>query len=152
MAPLKLEFSSSPDDHGWHDRVQRELEKVVSACGISGAEGVLLPSAVVEAINNIIEHAYENVSGKPILVAVEIDAGALVVMLRDRGRPMPQPLPPGNLPAAHAEGGRGWKIIRTVFPVVHYERVADENLLRLERPLDAGDAPVSGEAMPSAQA
>jgi anti-sigma regulatory factor (Ser/Thr protein kinase) len=150
MSPLKLQFSSSPEDHSWHDCVQRELERVVSECGMAGMEAMLLPSAVVEAINNIIEHAYENVPGKPILIEVGIDAGGLVVVLRDRGRAMPQPLPPGNLPAADAEGGRGWKIIRTVFPVVHYERVADENLLCLTRPLDADDAAGRGEAMPSA--
>jgi len=150
MSLLKLELISNPDDLSWHDLVQRGFETIVTQCGIEGLEGILLPSAIVEAVNNIIEHAYQYTDGHPIGVEALCQGGALVVVLRDRGRPMPQPLPPGDLPAETAEGGRGWKIIRSVFPDVHYERIDGENQLRLKRPLASGDLPENGPTPPSA--
>jgi anti-sigma regulatory factor (Ser/Thr protein kinase) len=150
MSPLKLEFSSSPTDQSWHDNVQHAFEKLVADCDISGLEGMLLPSAVVEAVNNVIEHAYQNATGKPILLEADRVDGFLVILLRDRGRPMPLPLPAGRLPAADAEGGRGWKIIRSVFPDVHYERIAGENRLRLARPLGNSGRLGGDQVSPSA--
>ncbi len=133
---LRLKFASDPHDATWHEQVQDAFAAMAFEVGVDGLEAVLLPTAIVEAINNIIEHAYQCASGEPILIEAEHDALVLSVLLRDRGAPMPQPLPSGTLPEASAEGGRGWRIIRAVFPKVHYERVAGENLLRLVRPLN----------------
>lgn len=142
---LRLEFASDPHDLAWHEQVQDAFAAIALEVGIHGLEAILLPTAIVEAINNIIEHAYQSTSGEPILVEAEHDALALSVLLRDRGAPMPMPLPSGALPETSAEGGRGWRIIRAVFPEVHYQRIAGENLLRLVRPLSNQHEPGQNE-------
>jgi serine/threonine-protein kinase RsbW len=143
MPLFSLELSSDPGDMDWHGQVQSAFESIASDAGIDGLAGMLLPSAVVEAINNVIEHAYEGEGGRPILVEAECEASSLIVTLRDRGRPMPQPLPSGDLPDQNAERGRGWGIIRSVFPEVDYQRVDGENQLRLARPLPSRSEPAA---------
>jgi len=134
MCSLSLQFHSDPGDLAWYATVQEELTVFASAARLEPSAEMLLPSAVVEAINNIIQHAYRNESGQPITLTAEHAGGGVTVVLRDRGGPMPLPLPSGALPDDAAESGRGWRIIRSVFPDAHYRRDGDENILTLCRP------------------
>ena len=133
MPGLTLRFDSDPDDLGWYQRVQEALTAFAATAGFDATVAMLLPSAVVEAINNIIKHAYLNEPGRPITLTAEQDAGGVCIVLRDRGGPMPLPLPSGELPDDAAESGRGWRIIRSVFPDAHYVREGNENVLTLSR-------------------
>jgi serine/threonine-protein kinase RsbW len=101
--------------------------------------GIGLNFAVIEAINNVIEHAYVNTAGKPIELRGHHERDRLMLVLRDWGRPMPLPLPDGSPADPMAESGRGWQIIRAAFPDVRYERTDGENVLTLIRPLSATD-------------
>jgi len=132
---IKIELESDPKDMAWHEQVQCTFEALAIETGIDGMERILLPMAVVEAINNIIKHAYQLASGQPISVQADNSGHKLTVELRDQGLAMPLPLPADEITDQCAESGRGWKIIRTVFTDVHYERQQGENLLRLSRPI-----------------
>jgi anti-sigma regulatory factor (Ser/Thr protein kinase) len=146
MPSLSLRFDSDPDDLGWYGTLQDQLPAFTAAAGLDALTAMLLVSAVVEAVNNIIKHAYRNEHGHPIAVLAEHDRAALSVELRDHGGPMPLPLPSGDLPDDAAESGRGWRIIRSVFPEVRYRRDGGENVLTLILPAAAPAAERLGVA------
>lgn len=94
---------------------------------------------VAEALNNIVEHAYEGVEGKPIFADVRFFKDKLAVLLIDEGKPMPDgQIPVGsgefdlddfeNLP----EGGFGWMLIRSQMDRLDYERREGCNVLLME--------------------
>lgn len=95
---------------------------------------------VAEALNNIVEHAYEGAEGKPIHADVEVATGRMQVVLIDEGKPMPayqipetevdfDPTDLENLP----EGGFGWMLIREQMDEVEYERRGGCNVLTLAK-------------------
>jgi serine/threonine-protein kinase RsbW len=136
--PNHLRLCSDPTDLGWYALVRNKMQTVAAAARLEGQRATLLALAVVEAINNVIEHAYDNRAGHPIYLHVDRNPSTLVVTLRDRGLPMPMPLPAPDvaIPDSSSESGRGWPIIRSVFSDVHYRRRDDENELTLVCPLD----------------
>jgi len=92
------------------------------------------------------EHAYANERRRPIDVSGRQDPRCLTFVLRDRGIPMPLPLPDGSPADPMAESGRGWQIIRAAFPGVCYERIDGENVLTLTRPLIGSGATPGAES------
>jgi serine/threonine-protein kinase RsbW len=151
MPSLSLRFDSDPDDLGWYATLQEELPAFTAAAGLDGITAMLLVSAVVEAVNNIIKHAYRNAHGRPIELLAVYQAPALSVELRDHGGPMPLPLPSGDLPDDDAESGRGWRIIRSVFPEVRYRRDGGENVLTLILPGAPADVRLGDAGTPTEQ-
>lgn len=98
---------------------------------------------LAEALNNIVEHAYEGAEGKPIFADVRFKPDCYEVMLIDEGKPMPGgTLPSGALDFemddldALPEGGFGWMLIHTQMDTVEYERRDGCNILRLEKSVD----------------
>ena len=86
--------------------------------------------AVVEAVNNSIEHAYDNQVDRPITLTCEIELDRIHITIRDQGRPNPSAFPvTGNSPTA--ESGRGLVIIEAMTDAIHRERVSGWNLTRL---------------------
>lgn len=86
---------------------------------------------LAEVLNNIVEHAYDGVSG-PIRLSVGTLPGRVFFRIEDEGRPMPgETLPLGHLPAADdlAEGGFGWHLIRTLSCNLSYRRENGVNCL-----------------------
>lgn len=92
---------------------------------------------VVEAITNIIVHAYANRPDRPIRLAWLQDAEQLLIEIRDRGKPLPA-IPESDLPDPEAEAGRGWPIIRACADTVSYRRENKENILILGKSLGVG--------------
>lgn len=135
MQRVDIDFNSDPDDMAWHGLIETRLMPLAQAAGLGDLEIFGLQLALVEAVNNIIEHAYALEPGLPIAIRGECCGDALRYQLRDQGRPMPLPLPSGQPAATDAAGGRGWQIIRAGFPDVHYERREGLNLLTLSRPV-----------------
>ena len=100
---------------------------------------------LVEAVNNVIEHAYENKAGKDIRVRVEYDpAEQFKMIISDQGNPIPGaqiqtrltgddvPMPePESLP----EGGWGLGLISMLADSLHYECNQDGNHLHLSKQL-----------------
>lgn len=105
----------------------------------------MLRLCLAEALNNIVEHAYEGAEGKPIFADVQFEPNRLEVLLIDEGKPMPKGQAPDgssaefdeddfeNLP----EGGFGWMLIRSQMDIVEYERREGCNVLRLGKDLAA---------------
>jgi serine/threonine-protein kinase RsbW len=100
--------------------------------------------AVVEAVNNSIEHAYQLADGGEVEVVVDARAGRLHIEVRDGGRPMPA----GALANAQApeidvedpeslpEGGMGLYLVQRLMDGVSYETRSGKNILCMERRID----------------
>ncbi|MBI4514663.1 MAG: ATP-binding protein [Deltaproteobacteria bacterium] len=119
-------------------------QAVAAICGASplgAAKAREVEAAVVEAVNNAIEHAYGNQSGHRVEVVIELQAGCVVCRVCDRGRTMQQS--PSNLAEAAGEGaeeptegGRGFMIMRSLMDQVSYARAGDQNVLTLVKTFD----------------
>lgn len=95
---------------------------------------------LAEALNNIVEHAYDGADGRPIFARVQLRPSGYDVVLVDEGKPMPG----GTLPAGRLdfdnenldflpEGGFGWVLIRSQMDAIDYERRGGRNVLRLSK-------------------
>lgn len=91
---------------------------------------------LVEAVTNVIVHAYDKLAGQPIDVSWWRDGRRLLIEMRDRGQPIAT-VPEGILPDPDAESGRGWYIIRSLADSVDYRREHQENVLVLCKDLVA---------------
>ncbi len=94
--------------------------------------------ALAEAINNVVEHAYENNTSGEVKVTCSMHDANLMIEIHDTGSPLPNlELPDGNLGPLEKnletlpEGGFGWFLIRELTTDVHYRRVAQTNELKL---------------------
>ncbi|VAV91986.1 Serine-protein kinase RsbW [hydrothermal vent metagenome] len=93
--------------------------------------------ALAEALNNIVEHAYADITGT-VEISGEIKKQRLLLDLRDHGRPMPDlALPKCTLPDHEValedlpEGGFGWFLIHSLTMKLLYNRMADGNCLTM---------------------
>lgn len=89
--------------------------------------------AVVEHLNNIILHAYNNESGHDILVEWRQEKDFLSIDITDYGLSLSH-LPPLALPDFDAENGRGWWIISSCVDKYFYKVVEFIQIDRLISP------------------
>jgi serine/threonine-protein kinase RsbW len=110
--------------------------------GYGPPQADLLQLAVVEAVNNAIEHAYQGEPGNRVEVELRLKSGHLQFLISDRGRAMadPEPQEPSfdiedlsSLP----EGGLGLFLIHQIMDQVEYTSVAGKNTLSLTKMLPA---------------
>ena len=78
--------------------------------------------AVVEALNNVILHAYKSQTGNDIIVQWSQTTDCLYVEIIDFGISMIT-MPAGSLPVFEAESGRGWWIINACVDEYYYKVV-----------------------------
>jgi serine/threonine-protein kinase RsbW len=88
--------------------------------------------AVMEALTNVVVHAYRERPGQPIVVSWVDRPDRLIIEIRDRGDSMSTP-PDRGFPDPTEEGGRGWPIIRACLDRVKYESRDGVNVLTLEK-------------------
>ncbi len=121
-------------------------------CGVCqlvlpAAEIAKLNLAIVEAVNNAIEHAYHGESGHWVRLEIDLAPDRLDLRVRDRG----QPMPPDRLDAVTAFvppdpddlntwslRGRGLAIIKACMDTVEYEARDGVNTLAMSRVLTTG--------------
>ncbi|AHD02458.1 ATP-binding protein [Leisingera methylohalidivorans] len=106
--------------------------------GVPGARVDEVQIALTEAVNNVVEHAYESAPPGNVRIQGELYPEHLWISIQDAGAPYPKgELPEGkpadisvaaeNLP----EGGFGWFLIRELASQVQYERSEGSNNLSL---------------------
>lgn len=96
----------------------RWTEAACQRAGLDARRASELATAVVEAVNNSLEHGYALAPGD-VSVALDSDAAQVVVTVTDRGQGLP-PRPRGDVPAALDERGRGsWLMQQTCDEVRH---------------------------------
>lgn len=97
--------------------------------------------AVVEGVNNAIEHAYAGRPDQRVEVRVGVSTGRLTIEIADRGVAMAWDAAYAAAVARLtadplADGGRGLLIIREVMDEVGYRSDAGRNVLRLTKWID----------------
>ena len=116
-------------------------ESAATICARTSGDSVLADSlrlCLAEALNNVVEHAYQGEGGHEIDIKIGLRQGAFEVSIVDQGRPMPD----GAIPAGIIdfddiefdelpEGGFGWMLIRNEVDFLSYERKDDRNVLSL---------------------
>lgn len=124
-------------------RALRQLEARLAPLDLNVEETGTLQIVLAEALNNIVEHAYEGTAG---VVEIEVSRGesGLVFVITDRGREMPEgDVPLGKIPdypkdpEEMPEGGFGWFLIHDLTRELSYRRVDDRNLLTFRLALGA---------------
>ncbi len=94
--------------------------------------------AVVEALNNVILHAYKSQTGNDIIVQWSQTTDCLYVEIIDFGISMIT-MPAGSLPVFEAESGRGWWIINACVDEYYYKVVECVERERVCSPLPKGN-------------
>ena len=89
--------------------------------------------AVVEALNNVILHAYNNQADNDIIVKWHQENRHLHIEIIDYGQSLSS-LPEAILPAYDAESGRGWWIINSCVDEYYYKVVECIERERIYKP------------------
>jgi len=97
----------------------RWTEAACARIGLGPRQASELALAVIEAVNNSLEHGYALASGD-VSVALDCDAATVVVTVTDRGQGLP-PQPRGGEPDRLAERGRGSWLMQQVCDEVRHE-------------------------------
>ena len=102
--------------------------------------GDMVRLCLAEALNNIVEHAYDGVPDRSIHAKIRLEPSRFQIVLIDEGKPMPGGmLPDGTSPFEDdtsdplPEGGFGWLLIRSQMDGVDYDRRDGKNVLRLRK-------------------
>jgi len=97
---------------------------------------------MAEAMNNIVEHAYDGAGGRMVYANVTLQPDRCEVQLIDEGKSMPGGvLPDGSISYDTSkfedlpEGGFGWMLIRSQMDNVDYLRRDGCNVLLLQKQL-----------------
>lgn len=90
--------------------------------------------AVVEALNNIIYHAYQNRPEHQVSLTWMLANGGLRIEISDQGQAM-MTRPDGKMPEALQENGRGWPIMMACMDQVEYYSTNGLNTLILIKQL-----------------
>jgi serine/threonine-protein kinase RsbW len=128
-------MTTFPAKFEYLDEIRDLVAGVARQGGFTDKEVYSLQLAADEAASNIIEHAYEGVSGASLDVNCEMQGDTLVIVMRDRGRTfdsskVKQP----NLKADLSErqiGGLGVYLMRKLMDEVHYENTGSDNVLTM---------------------
>ena len=123
------------------------VQRICSSIPLSDQSTYEIELAVVEAVNNSIEHACHNEPGHPISVQLSLSADRITVIVSDSGESAESLRETTALdtvdPLHPPERGRGLQIMRAVMDEVAYRTDGAFNLLTMVKYLPitpAGDA------------
>ena len=98
-------------------------ERINTLCreqGMDEMNSYQIRTAVTEAVNNAIIHAYDNQHGHKVTVDWSLQDQTICIQVSDGGKIMSK-LPPDIEPPPEAESGRGWWIMRRWMDQVDYD-------------------------------
>lgn len=150
-----------PNSHGEREMAEKQIKLTIESClknvsligqavnkissyiGFNELESYQLELCVVEAVNNVIIHAYEKEAGHEVEVIFNIYKDRLAIDVHDTGKSMGnkllekkeassldfEPDDPGTIP----EGGRGLAIIKEITDSVCYKTEGGKNCLTMTK-------------------
>lgn len=121
------------------------LQDACGKAGLDEAAAYQLSTAVVEAVNNCIKHAYAEEPGHPISLLCLYGREEFAVEIRDQGRPWLAFPPPPRVKGLDEIGQFGWVLIRAYTDSQTYVREASTNVLTLRRRLDTSEKAVDAD-------
>jgi anti-sigma regulatory factor (Ser/Thr protein kinase) len=124
-----LSLSSDPKNV---EQLLNSLESILTKSCLDEMSAFHLRCAIVEVVNNCIQHAYMNKSGQPIEITYELGPDRVQVTISDRGPAFSEPVgaTEGSL---LGESGRGLQIINAWVSSLKFERKNDWNICLLEQ-------------------
>ena len=124
-----LSISSNPHDV---EQLLISLEELLAKSRLDEMSAFHLRCAVVEVVNNCIQHAYANKTGQPIRVSYQLGHDRVQIVISDKG---PAFLEPKETSEADpmSESGRGLQIIRAWVTKLRFERRDEWNVCELEQ-------------------
>ncbi len=114
------------------------VSRICAAVANDAVDPSTFELCVIEAVNNVIEHAYAGEPGHPVDVTLSIAGDRLTCAICDTGRTMDWEAAcrrAEQLPEEEdlAEGGRGLYIMQTLMDEISYCREGDTNVLTLTK-------------------
>ena len=116
MNTSELNLLSNPDEV---ENVLGWLNDALAGSQIEEEQFIQFRYAVVEAVNNCIEHSYELQPDKPIKLVCETSNNWVAVTIQDQGIPFNIPDDIGHDSSLTDESGRGLTIIKAWVSSVH---------------------------------
>jgi serine/threonine-protein kinase RsbW len=130
--PLKFQMKLASDPR-LLAVVRGTVAQLAETLGFEASQCRKITLAVDEALSNLIRHAYRNECNHEIELNCEAQEDCLEFTFVDRGEPA-DPARICSQPLDEvATGGRGTHLIRQIMDEVRYERLSDQNRLRLKK-------------------
>lgn len=115
-----------------------QLSRCLATQGLPQHKAGDVKIALAEAINNVVEHAYADVTPAKVQVRCRLHRNWLDILISDTGTPLPGLQVPDGVPASLGstidelpEGGFGWYLIHELTSDIRYERSDGCNRLSL---------------------
>ena len=120
------------------------VQRICLSIPLSEQSAYEMEMAVVEAVNNSIEHACHNQPGYPITIRMNLSEDRITFVVSDGGEAVEyfREMPPleGRGLAQPAERGRGVQIMLALMDEVGYRTDGNSNLLTMIKYLPARDS------------
>jgi anti-anti-sigma factor len=123
--PFHAEIAAFP---GALTPLRAQLDDWLRELGGSEEDSLAIRFAVLEAVSNVIEHAYSDDAGSVRVEGVHDDAGRVCMTVSDTGRWVPPPVRPNNR-------DRGFALIRSCMDSVEIDRTATGTGVLMDRTL-----------------
>ena len=118
------------------NRVGVEAGRHLEAAGVGGRAAYVANLVIEELATNILKYGYDDSAVHEILLRVEVQPGALRLVLEDDGHPfnpLESPEPEVHLPPEERlPGGLGIHLVRKLADRVEYERAEGRNRVTVE--------------------
>ncbi len=116
-------------------RVTEEALQFIAEHGVGGRAAYAAHLALEELASNIIKYGYDDTAAHEILLRLEVQPGALLLLLEDDGHefnPLTAPEPDLNVPTEErAPGGLGLHLVRKLVDELDYQRSGAQNRVKV---------------------
>jgi serine/threonine-protein kinase RsbW len=133
MASIQLKIISDPANLA---SVREAIESLCANGGFNAESVGEIGLCVNEAMANVIRHAYNGATDRPIEISAQLDARHVAIEIRDWGNGVnPAELPPKE-PDPMTPGGLGLVCLRQMMDETYFQPQPDGMLLTMKRRKD----------------